>query len=65
MFPEIYLAILTLEDRSSWYLEVTHKGTDPWIIAVYWQNSDFHNIRHRNNTLLENNYSVFLQMAEF
>jgi hypothetical protein len=36
MFPEIYLAILTLEDRRSWYPEVRHKGTDPWIIAVYW-----------------------------
>jgi len=62
MFPDIDLAIFTLKDRKSWYLAVRHKGTDSWIIAVYWQHSDFHNIRQRNDTLLSENYILLVQI---
>jgi len=61
MFPEIDLVIFTLKDRKS-YLAVRHKGTDLRIIAVYWQHSDFHSVRQRNDTLLSENYILLLQI---
>jgi hypothetical protein len=44
LFPEVDLAVFTLEYGRSWYLAVRYKGLNPWIMAVYWYDINFHNI---------------------